>query len=230
MKICKKCGIEVLDKEGYCPLCHEKLVEIEEDRVKMKEVEYIGYPKIPFDIKRVLILKNTFFLCLFILAALSVGVNYFYFRGVYWSFPVVIAIFYFWLMMNFCLKTYVDWEAKIILHGVVIIIASIAFDWMTESIVWGWSLQYMVPSVIMSVNFAVIFCMIIREQKHKESFIRLFFWTIFNLGLLFIFFISKIPVTTFVILAIFSSIVSLVGSIIMTRKTFLHELERRFHR
>lgn len=230
MKICRKCGVEVLDKEGYCPLCRERLVEIDEERKSMKEVEYVGYPKIPFDIKRVLILKNTFFLFLFVLSVLAIGVNYFYFRGVYWSLPVVIAIFYFWLMTSFCLKTYVDWEAKIILHGVVIIIASIAFDWMTESIVWGWSLQYMVPSVIVSVNFAVLFCMIMREQKRKESFIRLFFWMLFNFALLLLFFISKIRVTTFVLLAIFSTIASLVGSIIMTRKTFLHELERRFHR
>lgn len=228
MRVCKKCMVEVLDKEEKCPLCHEKLVEIEEDRKTMKEVEYVGYPKIPFDIKRILILKNTFFLCLFFLSILAVGINYVYFRGIYWSVPVVIAIFYFWLMMNFCLKTYVDWEAKIMLHGVVIIIASIALDKMTEST--GWSFQYMIPSVIVSVNFAVLFCMMMREEKRKESFIRQFFWMIFNLGLLLMFFIGKTPITPFVILAILSSIVALISSIIVTRKTFLHELERRFHR
>ncbi len=228
MKVCKKCMVEILDKEEKCPLCHEKLVELEEDRKIMKEVEYVGYPKIPFDIKRILILKNTFFLCLFLLSVLAVGINYVYFRGIYWSVPVVIAIFYFWLMMNFCLKTYVDWEAKIMLHGVVIIIASIALDKMTEST--GWSFQYMIPSVIVNVNFAVLFCMMMREEKRKESFIRQFFWMIFNFGLLFMFFIRKIPITPFIILAIFSSIAGLISSIIVTRKTFLHELERRFHR
>ncbi|MGN0464803.1 MAG: DUF6320 domain-containing protein [Lachnospiraceae bacterium] len=228
MKVCKECMVEVLDKEEFCPLCHEKLVEIEEERKIMKEVEYVGYPKIPFDIKRILILKNTFFLCLFLLSILAVGVNYIYFRGIYWSVPVVIAIFYFWLMVNFCLKTYVDWEAKIMLHGVVIIIASIALDKMTKST--GWSLQYMVPSVIVSVNFAVLFCMIMREENHKESFIRQFFWMIFNLGLFLAFFIEKIPVTPFIILATISSIIALVSSIIVTRRTFFHELERRFHR
>ena len=228
MRVCKKCMVEILDKEENCPLCHEKLVEIEEDRKTMKEVEYVGYPKIPFDIKRILILKNTFFLCLFFLSIFAVGINYVYFRGIYWSVPVVIAIFYFWLMMNFCFKTYVDWEAKIMLHGVVIIIVSIALDRMTENT--GWSLQYMIPSVIVSVNFAVLFCMMMREEKRKESFIRQFFWMIFNWGLLFIFLIRKTPITPFVILAILSSVVGLISSIIVTRKTFFHELERRFHR
>lgn len=228
MKVCKKCMVEILDKEEKCPLCHEKLIEIEEDRETMKEVEYVGYPKIPFDIKRILILKNTFFLCLFFLAILAVGINYIYFRGIYWSVPVVIALFYFWLMMNFCLKTYVDWEAKIMLHGIVIIIASIALDKMTQST--GWSFQYMIPSIIVSVNFAVLFCMMMREEKRKESFIRQFFWMIFNFGLLLMFFIGKTPITPFVILAILSSIAGLISSIIVTRKTFFHELERRFHR
>lgn len=228
MKVCKKCMVEILDKGQKCPLCHEKLIEIQEERKTMREVEYVGYPKIPFDIKRVLLLKNTFFLCLFFLSILAVGINYVYFRGFYWSVPVVIAFFYFWLMMNFCLKTYVDWEAKIMLHGVVIIIASITLDKMTKST--GWSLQYMIPSVIVSVNFAVLFCMIMREEKRKESFIRQFFWMIFNFSLLLMFFIGKTPITLFVILAILSSIGGLISSIIVTRKTFLHELERRFHR
>lgn len=230
MKICKKCNVEVLDEEEHCPLCQERLVEIDKERKTMQEVEYVGYPKIPFDRKRILILKNTFFLFLFFLSIFLIGVDYFYFRGLSWSLPVVIAIFYFWLMVSFCLKTYVDWEAKIILHGIVIIIASIAFDWMTEGMAWGWSLRYMVPSVIVSVNFAVAFCMIMREQKRKESFIRLFFWMLFNLALLLLFFLFQIRVGIFIILAIFSTIASFLGSIIMTRKTFLHELERRFHR
>ncbi len=228
MKVCKKCMVEVLDKEKYCPLCHERLEEVEKEREKMAEVEYIGYPRIPFDIRRIWILKNTFFLCLFLLSLLAVGVNLLYFRGVYWSVPVVIAIFYFWVMMNFCLRTYVDWEAKIMLHGVVIMIASIAFDKMTANT--GWSFFYMLPSVISSVNVATLFCMIVREEKRKESFIRQFFWAIFNFGLFVLALIEKRVITPFIIVAVLSSVACLICSIIMTRKTFLHELERRFHR
>lgn len=153
MKRCLKCGVDINTNRKTCPLCYEKLIELEKD-----ELEYTPYPEYKQPKKKTnFFLKSSVFLAIsaIIITALINLVTYSP-AGGWWSIYVLIAMLYFLVLVKSSILSYSNTAKKIVIQMVAISVFVVVIDFYTHST--GWSYVYGVPflSLISSLTIGII--------------------------------------------------------------------------
>ncbi len=221
MRECRRCRVEVLDDTRICPLCRNVL-EISGDGHPCT-----GYPDVKAESRKyALILRLYSFLAIVIEAALA-AVNYFRFRGIWWSAISGIAFLYFYITLRYSLRKNTGYQKRIIIQIIGAVAMVIAIDHILGY--QGWSLNYILPGAILLLDVTVIILMLLNMQNW-QSYIPMqilavvaaadciLFW---RLG-----FITS-PVPTFLALA--CSVCMLLGTLMLGDRKAKAELKRRFH-
>lgn len=157
MRICRHCGVKLENDLDFCPLC-----DMETERI---DDEYsLDYPYIKSRFSRRMFIKTLTFMAI-VLAAVSLLINHLVPTESPWAFITAAAIIYVWLnLMNLTRNarnpgSITLWQLLTV-SGLVFVI-----DYLTG---WHrWSVNYVIPFLIMAAAVAIVLCIAIRPVKYR---------------------------------------------------------------
>ncbi len=175
MKECNKCKITIKTSHHYCPLCHQTLTG--EDIPDYEELYPVKEPHIenlPPRFERI-------FLFISILSIVVLGIINFLNRTYgFWSLIPIGALAYFWILIKFYVFTKTNSIIKIsvstILVTTFLIFINLSLD--TSDL---WSIDYALPSLIMTNNFIILLIMLIQNKPFRHYAFHLFLLVLFSL-------------------------------------------------
>lgn len=136
MQHCDHCNIGVLETRESCPLCGNKLPQVnEKDRL-------ITFPEVPSYLKSHMKLKVLIFISI-VLVVLSFTIYFIYPVELNWPIFILLGLGSIWIDMIFLVQKRFHIPKKIVWQVAIISLLSIFWDWNTG---WrGWSLNYVIP-------------------------------------------------------------------------------------
>ena len=165
MKKCDKCGITINTKQQYCPLCHQVLSG--ETNSDFKEVypEYISLRRQILPTTKKLLLFFTI-ISIIILGIINIADK----SGVYWSFIPIGSIIYFWFLVRIGVFSRRNIAFRIALLTVLLILLLIYVDYSTAVENNGWSINYLMPILLLSSIVAITFIIWLRRINYRDYF------------------------------------------------------------
>lgn len=224
MNKCNRCNVKIKDNTNICPLCQE-LVSQEGKSEKNPSM----YPLIPFDSDKFQMIRKITLFILFVTAIVLFIINYVTYDkcSVLWSLISVAAIFYGVVTINYSIAANINLPDKILIETIGAGILCVIIDNVLGYT--GWSVNFMVPALILIADIIVIFLMVISPMKRKDYFMYQITITVFSIISFILCFTPVIARMEFPIITGLVCVVTLAGSIIFGDKSFKNELRRRFH-
>ena len=230
MNKCRNCGIIVYDDTDVCPLCHSVLEEMTEQETKDAE-RFWGkgslYPDVRRRTKRLHFVMRLI-LFLFILTEIGlVSVNKIRTPQFWWSAICGVAMLYIYLSMLYWIRHDSGYAAKIGLQLTFTIALLLGIDFFTG--MWGWSLQWAIPGVILLGDAIVFFLMMLNRQHWYSYSLLLLLVAVFSIVIIILYFVGIIENIVLPIVCFGVTGVYLLGTIIFGDREFTREMRRRFH-
>lgn len=224
MKKCNRCNVNIMDNTNICPLCRE-LVCGDNEKTNTGSM----YPLIAFDSGKFQLIRKIALFTLFVTAIILFIINYVTYDkcSVMWSMISVAAIFYGVVSVNYSISANINLADKILIETIGAGILCVLIDNVLGYT--GWSVNFMVPALILIADVLVIFLMVISPMKRKDYFMYQITITVFSIISFILGFTPIIARKEFPVITGFVCVVTLAGSIIFGDKTFKNELRRRFH-
>lgn len=223
MKTCNKCKIEIKTNHTYCPLCHQVLTGTVDDN----HVELYQH----LDIKQRRAAKRAQQLILFISVVLILGlavIDLLDHNPTFWSLIPIGAIIYFLLMIQLSVFTRTRSIGKIFGSTMLLIILLYFINYEVNPELL-WSLDYVMPSLIMANNLTVLLFIVIKKHGISEEgkyLIGSFFIALIPM-LLYLLDVITDPILALPLFAM--DIASLFFMIIFFPKAFLDLIKKIFH-
>jgi hypothetical protein len=224
MKTCNKCNITIDTKQPYCPLCHQILEG--ETNHNFKEV----YPEYALLRRKVLPItkKIIFFLSftsIIILAIINIAEN----SGTYWSLIPIGSILYFFTLVRVGVLSRRNIAFRIAFLTILLILLLIYIDYNSVMENNGWSINYLMPILLLSSNLAISAIIWIRRLNYRDYFFYLLIILIFSLIPLLLTFFDVVTVLWPSITSFTTAISILIIIIIFFPKSIKEEIKKRFH-
>ncbi len=218
MKYCEYCKVYIRDDRENCPLCENKLENINDN-------EQI-YPKIPSIYKQNLALKILIFISI-ALIVLSFTIYFLFPTDVNWPLLVLFGIVSIWLDLFFLIRKKTHLPKKIIWQVFIITGLSILWDIYTGFI--GWSIEFVFPLICISAML-VMYILALVLKLSINDYITYILIDIF-FGIIPVIFISLDLVDIFYpsIISVTISIISLAAIFIFEGKNIIYELKKRMY-
>ena len=214
---CKNCGVDVLSKNGICPLCG-KTVGAEEDYPS-------AYPDYtPPSSGRLSLL---FFIS--VAAAILCGSINFLTYSVFphlWSVMIIGLLFYLWVLVHQVLQTHAHKGKKLLINFFVLSAVLIVID--AANGFSRWSVNYVIPFA--AIGSSVIITVIVLRRKFLwEEYIGYFLATILINFLPIVLYATGVATVFWCsYVAMIYAIIALIGMIILRRRQFFEEIRNRF--
>jgi len=219
MKYCKSCKLEIENNIAQCPLCHSILSE-------KNEVFNNDYPLIKKDYASGLI-KNLILFFMICSSVISVLINIYAENKTSWSFISIIGSVYLYFSTLFFLKKGKNYGLFILTQVLLISLVVFIIDFSLG--LNGWSINYVIPFIIISGSLSVFVFSIVKPFVYKEYMVYLL--VIALLGLFPLIFIlkawTKVPWTSAA--CVVYSTLTVIGMLIFSRRHVNSELKRRLH-
>ncbi|AIO17979.1 hypothetical protein KQ51_00075 [Candidatus Izimaplasma bacterium HR1] len=222
MKECNKCKITIATHYTYCPLCHQTLTgevdpKFEELYAVKEHVDHIP--------------KKTYNIFLFIgaISIIVLGVvNLATMKYGFWSLIPIGAIIYIFFLLRYSILSRINAMKRVTVTGITLFLLLLFINIFTDRQTL-WSVDIILPSLIMTNNFAVSLIMLIRNRDFKE----------YALSLLLLVLFSSVPLIAYytglsgnVILPIFTiaqGISILIFMVVFYPKILKEVLQKTFH-
>lgn len=219
---CNRCNVWIEDKTIICPLCNNVLEQ------QGKENKQTMYPDVRLRTKLFQVIGRIYIIIAILLESLLVIINTLTFSGHWWSVICGGVFVYLFIVLNFFVdNSNYGHVLKIAMQAICIVLITILIDFVIGYS--GWSVDYVMPSVIILVNLAIIILMIVNNENW-QSYISLQI-TMMLFGLigiiLYQFDLIQKPILMFI--AFLSSVVIFLGTILIGDKKAWNELKRKFH-
>ena len=219
MSKCKNCNIEILDETEYCPLCHSVLEQTE----KMENM----YPDMRITLRRRMLFVRIYLFCAIVTEAVLFSINLQMQSEIWWSAITGLVFLWIYMILRYAIIGNSDHRIKVLTVAVICVFAAVGIDIVTGY--RGWSVDYVLPSVILLVDVIILICMMY-NHKNWQSYIM---WQILMVLL------SIIPAVLYFkgmernpYLALMPAAVSgmlFLGTMIIGGRRAVTEVKRRFH-
>lgn len=221
MNYCKRCKVNVSDNTNICPLCKTVL-----DNTNGEETQD-AYPAIEVNPHKYNIIKRTLLFVSILVAAASVVTNYLTYDAVLWSAITIAAIIYIWILMIYSVKRNTNIASQILIQVLCVSILSFIMDNSLGYI--GWSVNHVIPEITILANVAVLVIVIVNRMYWYTYVLNQIVIAACGLipGVLWLTGVIQVPLPS--IIAMVTSFLVLVITIIFGDKTIKGELKRRFH-
>lgn len=229
MKYCMKCKVYVGGKNGWCPLCQNRLAEKEAAGADIYPGCVPGriFPKIP-DTAGIYSLCIRILLLLSVIAAvISVAVNYFIRSAGWWSLLVVAALVCLWLLAGMTIRKRKNILKNILWQMVMLSVICVIWDAMTK---WrGWSVDFVLPILYSSAMIVLFVIQKVLRLKAEDYLVYGLMGGIFGLLPLIFLLTGLISHALPSVLCIAISVLFLAVLFIFQGGQMISELRRRSH-
>ncbi len=219
MRYCSNCRVKIENDIEKCPLC-------DMDTVKLDDSFSEGYPYIKSHFTRGLLLKLITFVAAFFLGV-SLIVDHLVPTGSPWVFITAAAIIYAWISAINVLR-YTPNPASIILcqlfsvGGLVFLIDLLCGF-------YRWSVNYVIPFLIMGAALAISLMIIIKPMKFRACVIYQLVIAVIGLSAVLLWVCGYSYVEWPVVSAAYFSILCFAATVVFSRRRTHNELKKRFH-
>jgi len=163
MKTCDKCNITISTTNDYCPLCHQTL------RGSVDETHVELYPYIPQKNKTLSPKAQKIILFFTMLSIIVLAIiNAVYPGPGFWSLIPIGAIVYLWFLVKFIIFTRSSSIVRITIITIFISILLFLINLQTDPELL-WSLDYVLPSLIIANNTTIFMILLIRKYGFKYN-------------------------------------------------------------
>lgn len=221
MKHCKKCNVDIAGDRKICPLCHSETIgEFSKQRDEV-------FPLVPTIYKN----HNKFFRTLLFLSiavvVIAFAVNILIIDTGWWSLSVLGGVACLWIILYFSLKKRRNIPKTLLYQLVLISVFCVLWDFSTG---WkGWSIDFVIPILIMSVILSLAVLSKVLSWEIDE--IILYFCIVGILGIVPIIFylVGALRVPYPSIICVACSVITLAAILIFRGENIINELKRRFY-
>lgn len=224
MSKCIRCDIEIYDDTHVCPLCNG-VVE-QSDELSGEAGGSQMYPDVRPSVRKLKFFIKLFIFLSIIAEAVLILINSLTYKGFSWSLISGIVLAYACFTVMYALRNDQSHRRKLWGEAIAAMVLVGAIDAVTGA--RGWSVNYVIPSIILAVDGAILIFMI-ANHRHWQNYLLLQVMMVF-ISVVFVVFaafgIIKHPLLT-IIAAVISGI-ALTGSLIFGDKKAFTELSRRF--
>ncbi len=219
MRYCKSCRMKIENDIERCPLCGS-LTEPTEGASNNDCPNVTDHTAIRYATRAVLLFA-------IIASVVTVYINIFYAKEVPWSIICVLGSAYLTYSTNFILKTGKNYAFFVLFQVLLVSVIVYVIDLMFKNL--GWSINYVIPFLIISGCIALSLLGMIKPVKYKEYLVYLLVLAI--LGLLPLIAVlcrwTKVAWTSLV--CVFYSAATILGMILFTGKRVRAELKKKLH-
>jgi len=221
MKYCNKCGVHSEDAENRCPLCESLLLD------EGGESGPSRYPDLELTLNWYTVLKRAYLFFAILIITASIIVDLLRGMGISWSFLSIGVVGYSWTVIYHAIRTNTHFASKILVQAIAGSLLMFVIDYMSGTI--GWSVNYVIPQILIFANAAIFVLMLINFMAWREYVFYQLVMTFIGLLPIFLILFNVVtrPVMSYVSVGISAAI--LVGTVIFGDKTVKSELIRRFH-
>ncbi|MBN2540736.1 MAG: hypothetical protein JXB08_04350 [Bacilli bacterium] len=224
MKHCDKCNITIETKQQYCPLCHQVLSGESNADARETYPDYISPRRMFLPTTKKVIL----FLTILSIVILIV-INWADFDGRYWSLIPIGGIIYFWFLVRVGLFSKRNIGFRFASLTVLLILLLILIDYEGQSQIHGWSIDYMLPLLLMTCNLAISATIWIRLLDYRDYFLYLLVIILFSLAPIILVLTGITTVSWPAIAAFGVAIAILLFIVFFFPKKIKEEIKKRFH-
>ena len=219
MSKCLNCKIEILDETERCPLC-QSILQQTEDLENM-------YPEVRYSFRRMDFFSRLYLFIAILLEAVFIFVNYINYDGIWWSIIHGLILLYGYVVLRYAVIGKSGYRSKSIILTTLFVISAVGIDLIYGY--QGWSLDYLLPLAILSMDVAIMILMFYNSQN----------WQSYICFQIFLVLCSTVPIDLYLLgiekqfyMAILPMVVSVflfLGTMILGDRRARTELKRRFH-
>lgn len=221
MNYCKSCDVYSLDESKRCILCGDLMENSEEHAINHR------YPEAILKRSEFSFIKKMYIYLSILIVITSIVVDIWRESLISWSLLSVSVVLYSWTIIYHAIKNNVHIAAKILVQaisgGIFILLIDIFFGYE------GWSINYVIPQVLMVANVVIFILMMINRMKWRDYVFYQMVMTLLGILPMFLILFGWITRPFMGILSVILSLAILIGTFIFGDKTVKGELIRRFH-
>ena len=217
---CKYCQVKITDQTATCPLCHNVLEDLTFDGVQT-------YPDIKERFKKLELFKRMIQFAGIVAVVLCCFVDFHINRRFGWSIYVVGAVLYGGIVLFTFLNPTSGYRKRIFftLFGGVLLVLLID----VRTGFHGWSVNFVLPGMIFFLNVGLLVLMIINRRNWQSYMIYQIGVILIGLIPLALIFNGTVRYPMLSELAVLSSVIVFIGTLIFGGRVAKIELSRRFH-
>jgi hypothetical protein len=221
LRYCNRCDITVENNLNNCPLCHKTLLK--NDNKVIKDFPVQAKNKEDLNKKIINLLVFLFLLMIGINIVLNLA---FSFRFVWAPYSIVI-LFYIYLMVKTSLMTYKNIGSIVVINVYMLSVMGFILDMILGF--RGWSIDYLMPILILAGTISLVIFLFIKPKMFLNYFIYVLTITFFGIIELVLLLLGIIKYRVVSIIAIFISIMSIIGLFMFGDEAARNEFIKRFH-
>jgi len=224
MKTCDKCNIVIETNQLYCPLCHQVLSGESDKNFIETYPEYVSLRRqILPTTKKILLFLTIFSVVILGIINLSDDSEY------YWSLIPIGSIIYFWFLVRVGVLSKRNIAFKLGLLTVLLILLLVYIDYSTVPETDGWSINYLLPLLLLSCNFAISVILWFKRLNYRDYFFYFLIVIIFSIVPLILAFVNVITVFWPSIAAFALALALLLFIVFFFPTSIKEEIKKRFH-
>ena len=223
MKSCNKCNIVIATSHSHCPLCHQTLTgTVEENHVDL-------YPSDHSHSHQVSPKTQRFILFFAILAIIVLGIiNILDPEPGFWSLIPIGAVVYLWLLVKFVVFVRTSNTMRITVITLFLSILLYLINTQTDPVLL-WSLDYVLPSLIIANNTTIFLILAIRKEGLKYNSGRLLLLVTVSLIPLLLSYINVVTDPIMALISFGHGLLILLYMLVFHMNTLKELIKRIFH-
>lgn len=224
MSKCWNCGLQIKDPVNVCPLC-KCIVE----PVPGEETQQI-YPFLHAEkeFKKIQLALNIYTFAAIAAAVVLIGINYAVKGNPGWVIIIAAFLVYGFITLKVSIQMHTGYRLKMIMQTLLGEAVLVLID--TQTGFSGWSLNYVLPAVLILMDLAVVILMAV-NNRNWQSYIplQLFIIALCVIPVVLYYRLRIVTNLTMAVIAMGFAVMVFVGTLIVGGKRARAELYRRFH-
>jgi len=224
MKQCPKCEVNINTNRKTCPLCYEKLTDLDKEKL-----EHSIYPEYRQPKKKTnFFFRSAIFLAIaaMIITALVNIVTYKE-EGGWWSFYVLVSMAYFLVLIKYSIISRGNPAKKIVIQMIALSILVVVVDFIARST--GWSYTYVVPFLSLASSATIGIILLTKSIRYSDYILYLFSSLLIGLIPFILWIFKLVKVLWPSLTAACFSLVVFLAMLVFADREIRDELRKRFH-
>lgn len=226
---CPHCNVYIYDNAEACPLCHRVLDDLDtEERGNVEKQFGNGdpYPDVRRFQKRLHFITRLLLFSFIVAEIALVIINHYVTPGFLWSGISGVAMIYIYGSMIYWIHHDSGFAAKVGAQLILTMGLLFFIDYFTG--MYGWSLQWAIPGVILFGDAIVFFLMMLNRQHWYSYTLLLLLIAICSGAIISLYFVGTISNIILPVICVGVTGIYLLGTIIFGDRELKRELKRRF--
>lgn len=220
MRHCEQCGVDVAGSRTHCPLCQGPLSPCMGDSRET-------FPRIPTIYRQYHFLFRVMIFASIAAGVAAVAVNLMLPETGFWSAFVVGGIACLWLSLALAVRKRKNIPKGMLYQVALISVICVVWDWATH---WsGWSIDYVVPILCVSVMAALAVLSRVFHWETETLIVYVCIDALFGVVPLIFFLTGCLNVPYPSIICVAASVISLAALVVFKGDSIWAELRRRLH-